>query len=78
MNVNLWYSGEFVLVTQRCSTSFKDVLMAKKRNGIVAMIATHGENCTQIKLRQDRKYIERLDQQILCFKKPRYLYHNLL
>ena len=33
--------------------------MAKKRNGIVAMIATHGENCTQIKLRQDRKYIKR-------------------
>ena len=33
--------------------------MAKKRNGIVAMIATHGENCTQLKLRQDGKYIER-------------------
>lgn len=55
----LWYSGEFVLVTQRCCTSFKDVLMAKKRNGIGAMIATHGENCNQIKMRQDRKYIER-------------------
>lgn len=41
MNGDLWYSGEFVLVTQRCSTSFKDVVMAKKRNGIEAMIATH-------------------------------------
>lgn len=52
--------------------------MAKKRNGIVAMIATHGENCTQIKLRLDRNILSGSDQQILCFKKPRYLYLNLL